>query len=88
MDSTKILVLNRGELAEYGKPVKLLENPSGIFSSMVEATGPEQSAFLKKLAAGEVDVVRSLQEAHHEPSSEDNEEESMKEIIDVLKSSQ
>lgn len=47
MDSTKILVLNRGELAEYGKPSDLLNNTAGIFTSMVEATGPDQSTYLR-----------------------------------------
>jgi len=83
MDSTKILVLNRGELAEYDKPMKLLENSSGIFSSMVEATGPEQSVYLRKIAAGEVNVIQSLKLVH-ENSFEDY-EESAKEVIESLR---
>jgi ATP-binding cassette subfamily C (CFTR/MRP) protein 1 len=83
MDSTKILVLNRGELAEYGKPMELLENTTGIFSSMVEATGPEQSTFLKKIASGEIGVVQSLKDVHE--SSFEDYEESAKEIIEGLK---
>ncbi len=61
MDSTKIMVLNRGELAEYDKPAALLERPDTIFSSMVEATGPEQSAHLHRIANGEIGVIQSLQ---------------------------
>ncbi len=83
MDSTKILVLNRGELAEYDKPVALLDNPNGIFSSMVEATGPEQSVYLRKIANGEVGVIQSLKEVH-ENSFEDY-EESAKEVIESLR---
>jgi ABC-type multidrug transport system fused ATPase/permease subunit len=60
MDSTKVLVLNRGELAEYDKPATLLER-DGIFSSMVAATGAEQSEHLKRIARGEIGVVQSLQ---------------------------
>ncbi len=62
MDSTKILVLNRGELAEYGKPSELLNNTGGIFTSMVEATGPDQSSYLKRIANGEIGVIQSLKE--------------------------
>lgn len=62
MDSTKILVLNRGELGEYGKPSDLLNNSSGIFASMVEATGADQSAYLKKIANGEVGFIQSLKD--------------------------
>jgi len=83
MDSTKVMVLNRGELAEYGKPVELLENSKGIFTSMVEATGPEQSSFLKKIAAGEIGVIQSLKDVHE--SSFEDYEESAKEIIEGLK---
>eukprot|EP00029_Vermamoeba_vermiformis_P003040 TRINITY_DN133_c1_g2_i1.p1 TRINITY_DN133_c1_g2~~TRINITY_DN133_c1_g2_i1.p1 ORF type:complete len:1304 (-),score=377.00 TRINITY_DN133_c1_g2_i1:6-3917(-) len=61
MDSTKVLVLNRGELAEYDKPAVLLEDSKGIFSSMVDATGKEQSEHLRKIARGEIGVVQSLQ---------------------------
>jgi ABC-type multidrug transport system ATPase subunit len=83
MDSTKILVLNRGELAEYGKPIELLENQSGIFTSMVDATGAEQSTFLKKIASGEIGVIQSLKSIHE--SSFEDYENSAKEVIEGLK---
>lgn len=73
MDSTKILVLNRGELIEYAPPAELLEKADGHFSSMVNATGPEQSEFLRKIARGEIGVVQSLNsfsESQEESSSE------------------
>ncbi len=60
MDSTRVLVLNRGELAEYDSPANLLET-NGIFSSMVEATGPEQAEHLRKIARGEIGVIQSLE---------------------------
>jgi len=37
MDSNKILVLDAGNVVEYGSPKKLLKNPNGIFSSLVKA---------------------------------------------------
>jgi ABC-type multidrug transport system fused ATPase/permease subunit len=60
MDSTKVLVLNRGELSEYDKPATLLDR-DGIFASMVAATGPEQAEHLSKIARGEIGVVQALQ---------------------------
>eukprot|EP00029_Vermamoeba_vermiformis_P010609 TRINITY_DN5616_c1_g1_i1.p1 TRINITY_DN5616_c1_g1~~TRINITY_DN5616_c1_g1_i1.p1 ORF type:complete len:1339 (+),score=376.87 TRINITY_DN5616_c1_g1_i1:80-4096(+) len=74
MDSTKVLVLNRGELIEYAPPAKLLEKPDGHFTSMVNATGPEQSEFLRKIARGEIGVVQSLNsfsESQEDSSSEE-----------------
>ncbi len=82
MDSTKVLVLNRGELAEYDKPANLLER-DGIFSSMVAATGNEQAEHLKKIARGEIGVVQSLQslkEISHEDELSVSEE-----VIQALK---
>ena len=85
MDSTKVLVLNRGELSEYDKPATLLEH-DGIFASMVAATGPEQSEHLKKIARGEIGVVQSLQSIKEEESSRALDEESIsEEIVEALK---
>ncbi len=81
MDSTKVLVLNRGELAEYDKPAVLLENQTGIFSSMVDATGAEQSEHLRKIARGEIGVVQSLQSLASEHS---NEESISEELVQAL----
>jgi ATP-binding cassette subfamily C (CFTR/MRP) protein 1 len=82
MDSTKVLVLNRGELSEYDKPSSLLE-ANGIFASMVEATGPQQAEHLKKIARGEIGVVQSLQSIKEEESSSEISEE----VINALKKS-
>jgi ATP-binding cassette subfamily C (CFTR/MRP) protein 1 len=35
MDSTKVMLLEQGQLKEYGKPAKLLEDEKGYFTSMV-----------------------------------------------------
>ncbi len=38
-------------LQEYGHPHTLLQNPSGIFTSMVQQTGKNSAVFLKNMAA-------------------------------------
>lgn len=38
VDSDKILVLDNGQLAEYGSPASLLRNPASHFRSLVEET--------------------------------------------------
>lgn len=39
MDSTKILVLDAGEIREYDTPFNLLQDKTSLFSSMVDACG-------------------------------------------------
>ncbi len=82
MDSTRVLVLNRGELAEYDSPAKLLDN-NGIFASMVEATGPEQAEHLRKIARGEIGVIQSLESIKRE--KEESKEKSTEEAAKALK---
>ena len=50
MDSTKILVLDAGEVIEFDKPLKLLENEDGLFRSMVYANGELQAKNLIKIS--------------------------------------
>ena len=57
MDSTKILVLDAGELVAFDKPYKLLQDScSTIFSSMVDAYGEEQSKQMRILAKQNVSL--------------------------------
>ena len=39
MDSDRILVLNDGKVMAFDSPGKLLENPDGYFSQLVDQTG-------------------------------------------------
>uniref|UniRef100_A0A6B2KWP4 Uncharacterized protein n=1 Tax=Arcella intermedia TaxID=1963864 RepID=A0A6B2KWP4_9EUKA len=61
MDSDMILVLEKGEIAEYDSPVNLL-NLQGLFYSMVQATGPSSAEYLMKIAKGEISVLQQMME--------------------------
>eukprot|EP00163_Fabomonas_tropica_P004945 TRINITY_DN14419_c0_g1_i1.p1 TRINITY_DN14419_c0_g1~~TRINITY_DN14419_c0_g1_i1.p1 ORF type:complete len:148 (-),score=40.94 TRINITY_DN14419_c0_g1_i1:85-528(-) len=50
MDMDKILVLDKGRVAEFDSPVNLLQDPSGLFYSMIEDTGASSAAKLHDLA--------------------------------------
>ena len=50
MDSTKILVLDAGEIKEFDTPFRLLQDKTSLFSSMVDACGQEQAKSLNKIA--------------------------------------
>jgi len=62
MDSTKIMLLDRGLLKEYDTPSNLLKDSNSMFSSMVDSTGPLVSEHLRKIAAGEISTVKALSE--------------------------
>jgi ABC-type multidrug transport system fused ATPase/permease subunit len=59
MDYDNVLVLDNGRVAEFGPPRKLLENPEGVFTCLVEATGPE-AAELRAIAIASGKTERSL----------------------------
>jgi len=42
--------MDKGRVAEMGSPRELLQNENGLFSTMVEATGPDSAMQLKLLA--------------------------------------
>jgi len=78
MDSDRVMVLNAGEIAEFDKPAKLLDNPKGLFTSMVNATGPASAKYLGRLARGEVSVLDAIPEEVLEESGEDGIVEKLK----------
>lgn len=50
MDYDVVLVMDKGKVAEFDSPKKLLENDDGIFTSLVDSTGNESSAVLRQMA--------------------------------------
>ncbi|PIO74854.1 ABC transporter, ATP-binding protein [Teladorsagia circumcincta] len=49
MDSSRVLVLKDGEVAEFGPAHELLKKSSGVLKSLVEETGEENAALLYKI---------------------------------------
>lgn len=50
IDYDVVLVMDKGNAVEFGSPKELLNNPNGIFSALVDATGVENSTQLRSLA--------------------------------------
>lgn len=57
MDSDRILVMEAGCAKEYDTPYNLLKMENGILRGMVEATGPQESEYLKKIAEGKFNAI-------------------------------
>eukprot|EP01119_Soliformovum_irregulare_P011169 TRINITY_DN277_c2_g3_i1.p1 TRINITY_DN277_c2_g3~~TRINITY_DN277_c2_g3_i1.p1 ORF type:complete len:164 (+),score=64.57 TRINITY_DN277_c2_g3_i1:35-493(+) len=79
MDSSRAMVLDRGRIAEFDRPSELLAMDDGLFNSMVNATGPAVSTYLRKVARGEMDVLAALTTLNE---SKQNEAESEEEAIE------
>lgn len=60
IDSDKIMVMDKGQLAEFAEPSTLLMNPTTIFSNLVNETGKANAQFLKRVAMGELNYVSEL----------------------------
>jgi len=45
MDADKIMVLDAGEIVEFGKPVDLLQNEQGILRSLVDESGDKENLY-------------------------------------------
>lgn len=52
IDSDRIMVLEKGRIVELDTPSALLQNEAGKFTELVEATGEETAAELRKIAMG------------------------------------
>lgn len=50
IESDRVLVMDAGRVAEFDEPVKLLQNKDGIFTSLVEQTGPSAAQKLSESA--------------------------------------
>lgn len=79
MDCDRIMVLDKGQIVEFDKPIKLLENKEGYLYSMVEATGPSTSKYLRSIAEGKMTVEEAILE-----ESSENEQKRKKELLDSL----
>ncbi|KNC52888.1 uncharacterized protein AMSG_12229 [Thecamonas trahens ATCC 50062] len=66
VDYDKVIVMAAGELAEFDSPAALLATPGSIFASMVDETGPETAAHLRRLANDA--AARRLASAYLRPS--------------------
>lgn len=56
IDYDKVLVMGGGRVLEYDSPSQLLRRSGGAFSDMVDSTGAESSAFLRRVARQRVCV--------------------------------
>ena len=52
MDSDRVLVMDAGQVAELASPAELLARPDSIFTSLVDATGPANAAYLRTCVKG------------------------------------
>ncbi|XP_054157544.1 ATP-binding cassette sub-family C member 4-like [Oppia nitens] len=50
VDMDRVLVLNAGQVVEFDEPHLLLQNPDGLFSTMVRMTGKSMANTLKDMA--------------------------------------
>eukprot|EP00760_Papus_ankaliazontas_P009915 PhM_4_TR14158/c0_g1_i12/m.51510/K05673/ABCC4; ATP-binding cassette, subfamily C (CFTR/MRP), member 4 len=50
MDTDRVVVMSDGRVIEVGSPHALLQDTSGVFHDLVEATGPTTSSELRKIA--------------------------------------
>ncbi|KAN0023381.1 hypothetical protein ACTFIU_011551 [Dictyostelium citrinum] len=57
MDSDRIMVLDAGRISEFDEPWTLLQNPAGLLNWLVEETGPQNAAYLRKLAQAKKDGI-------------------------------
>ncbi|CAI4226268.1 unnamed protein product [Auanema sp. JU1783] len=57
MDSTRVLVLKDGEVAEIATAHELLQKPESLLSSLVEETGSANAALLRKIAKQAYDHI-------------------------------
>lgn len=62
MDSDQVLVMDAGSAKEFDIPHKLLQIKDGIFTGMVDATGPQECEQLKRVAAQKYNELSQIDE--------------------------
>lgn len=85
MDSDRVMVLDKGEIREFDSPKKLLENPQGIFTGMVEATGPSSAEHLRKIANGELSVVEAIVQENPAKRRRGSTEDALKALEETIR---
>lgn len=63
MDSDRVLVLDAGRVVEFDEPYSLLQNDTGLFSTMVRMTGKSMANNLREMA-------RLAHDIKHRPEDE------------------
>ena len=58
MDSSKILVMDAGEVKEFDTPQNLIDNKESVFNQMINATGREMARALRNISK-EIELLRS-----------------------------
>jgi len=60
MDYDLVIVMENGKCVELNHPARLLDDPDGIFTSFVEATGPESATELRNIAQRSWDTKKKV----------------------------
>ncbi|SPQ98048.1 unnamed protein product (mitochondrion) [Plasmodiophora brassicae] len=60
IDYNRVLVLDKGRVAEFDTPAALLARDDSILSSLVNETGPTNAALLRRIASGAVSYEDAL----------------------------
>ena len=84
MDSTRILVMDNGNVAEFDTPSALLDQEKSALSGMVNATGAASAKFLRRLACGEINVADNIENLIKWDSALKSGEETDLEDIELL----
>jgi ATP-binding cassette, subfamily C (CFTR/MRP), member 1 len=84
MDSDRVLVLDKGEIKEFDSPKVLLQSSDGIFTGMVEATGPSSAEHLRKIANGELSVVENIIQQDPKQKKRRDSQEDVAAVLDKL----
>lgn len=50
MDNDRVLVVDAGQVVEFGHPFELLQSRDGFFKKLIEQTGLEEAALLTRTA--------------------------------------
>lgn len=59
MDSDRVLVMDQGRVAEFDRPLVLLDRRQGAFAKLVESTGADSEELLRNLCKRQSRTLRS-----------------------------